>query len=43
MGGDIERMIDISQRAAVLTLKSKESVSEEVKELKWDLRSAAEQ
>jgi pseudouridine-5'-phosphate glycosidase/pseudouridine kinase len=43
MGGDTERMLDIAQRAAVLTLKSKESVSEEVKELKWDLRSAAEQ
>jgi pseudouridylate synthase / pseudouridine kinase len=43
MGGDVERMIDVAQRAAVLTLRSKEGVSEEVKGLKWDLRSAAEQ
>ncbi|KAK4240916.1 pseudouridine-5'-phosphate glycosidase [Achaetomium macrosporum] len=40
MGGEVERLIDVAQRAAVLTLRCKEAVSEEVGSLKGDLRRA---
>ena len=43
MGGKVERLIDVAQRAAVLTLRSKEGVSEEVRTLKGDLRRAVEE
>jgi pseudouridine-5'-phosphate glycosidase/pseudouridine kinase len=43
MGGKVERLIDVAQRAAVLTLKSKEGVSEEVSGLKGELRRAVEE
>jgi pseudouridine-5'-phosphate glycosidase/pseudouridine kinase len=38
MGGWVERLVDIAQRAAVLTLRSKEGVSEEVRGLRGELR-----
>lgn len=43
MGGKLEGLIDVAQRAAVLTLRSKESVSAEVAALKEDLRRAVEE
>lgn len=43
MGGKVERLMDVAQRAAVLTLRSKESVSEEVRGLRGDLRRAIEE
>ena len=43
MGGKIERLVDVAQRAAVLTLRSKESVSEEVRGLKEEVRRVAEE
>ena len=43
MGGEVERLIDVAQRAAVLTLRSKEGVSVEVTGLKGDLRRAVEE
>jgi pseudouridine-5'-phosphate glycosidase/pseudouridine kinase len=39
----VDGLIDVAQRAAVLTLRSKESVSEEVRGLKGDLRRAVEE
>lgn len=41
MGGKVERLVDVAQRAAVLTLKSRESVSEEVGGLRRELRRVA--
>ena len=38
MGGRVEKLVDIAQRAAVLTLRSKEGVSEEVRGLRGELR-----
>jgi pseudouridine-5'-phosphate glycosidase/pseudouridine kinase len=43
MGGKVDKLMDVAQRAAVLTLRSKEAVSEEVKGLKGDLRRAVEE
>ena len=43
MGGKVDGLIDVAQRAAVLTLRSKESVSEEVRGLRGDLRRAVEE
>ncbi|KXX77919.1 Pseudouridine-5'-phosphate glycosidase [Madurella mycetomatis] len=43
MGGRVERLVDVAQRAAVLTLKSREGVSEEVRGLKGELRRAAQE
>lgn len=43
MGGKIEGLVDVAQRAAVLTLRSKESVSEEVRGLKEEVRRVAEE
>jgi pseudouridine-5'-phosphate glycosidase/pseudouridine kinase len=43
MGGKVERLIDVAQKAAVLTLRCKEAVSEEVGSLKGDLRRAVEE
>ncbi|EAQ93242.1 hypothetical protein CHGG_01477 [Chaetomium globosum CBS 148.51] len=43
MGGKVEGLIDVAQRAAVLTLRSKESVSAEVRGLRGDLRRAVEE
>ncbi|KAK3695107.1 Indigoidine synthase A like protein-domain-containing protein [Podospora appendiculata] len=40
-GGRIENLVDVAQRAAVLTLKSHESVSDELFGLKNELRLAA--
>ncbi|KAL2127112.1 hypothetical protein VTI74DRAFT_11312 [Chaetomium olivicolor] len=42
MGGKVENLIDIAQRAAMLTLRSKEAVSVEVSGLKGELRRAVE-
>lgn len=41
MGGKMENLVDVAQRAAVLTLKSRESVSLELDCLRGDLRDAA--
>ncbi|KAH6853807.1 Indigoidine synthase A like protein-domain-containing protein [Chaetomium sp. MPI-CAGE-AT-0009] len=43
MGGKVDGLIDVAQRAAVLTLRSKESVSEEVRGLRGDLIRAVEE
>jgi pseudouridine-5'-phosphate glycosidase/pseudouridine kinase len=43
MGGRVDGLIDVAQRAAVLTLRSKESVSEEVRGLRGDLKRAVEE
>lgn len=43
MGGRVDGLIDVAQRAAVLTLRSKESVSEEVRGLRGALRRAVEE
>jgi pseudouridine-5'-phosphate glycosidase/pseudouridine kinase len=43
MGGKVEQLMDVAQRAAVLTLRCKEGVSEEVGSLKGDLRRAVEE
>ncbi|KAL2271224.1 hypothetical protein VTJ83DRAFT_595 [Remersonia thermophila] len=43
MGGKVENLIDVAQRAAVLTLRSKEGVSVEVSGLRRHVRRAAEQ
>ncbi|KAK4156949.1 pseudouridine-5'-phosphate glycosidase [Chaetomidium leptoderma] len=43
MGGRVERLMDVAQRAAVLTLRSKEGVSEEVRALRGDLRRVVEE
>ncbi|KAK4128747.1 hypothetical protein N657DRAFT_629793 [Parathielavia appendiculata] len=42
MGGKVDKLIDVAQRAAVMTLRSKEAVSVELSGLKWDLRRAVE-
>ncbi|KAK3337226.1 Indigoidine synthase A like protein-domain-containing protein [Cercophora scortea] len=41
MGGKVENLVDVAQRAAVLTLKSHEAVSDELFGLKGELRAAA--
>ncbi|AEO70420.1 uncharacterized protein THITE_2121851 [Thermothielavioides terrestris NRRL 8126] len=43
MGGKVERLIDVAQRAAVLTLQCEDAVSVEVASLKEDVRRAAEE
>ncbi|KAK4105535.1 hypothetical protein N658DRAFT_483005 [Parathielavia hyrcaniae] len=40
MGGEVDRLVDVAQRAAVLTLRSKEAVSLELSGLKRELRRA---
>ncbi|EGZ76462.1 hypothetical protein NEUTE2DRAFT_98313 [Neurospora tetrasperma FGSC 2509] len=42
MGGRVENLVDVAQRAACLSLRSHESVSMELAGLKGDLRLAAE-
>ena len=42
MGGRVENLVDVAQRAAVLTLKSRESVAIEVEGLRGALRDAVE-
>ncbi len=42
-GGKVEDLMDVAQRAAVLTLRSKESVSDQVGMLKEDLRRVVEE
>ncbi|GAB1310463.1 Indigoidine synthase A like protein-domain-containing protein [Madurella fahalii] len=43
MGGKVERLVNVAQRAAVLTLKSREGVSGEVRGLKGELKRVAEE
>lgn len=43
MGGRVDRLVDVAQQAAVLTLKSREGVSEEVRGLKGELRRIAQE
>lgn len=41
-GGRVERLVDVAQRAAVMTLRSRESVSPELGVLKTDLEKAVQ-
>ncbi|KAL2023183.1 hypothetical protein VTK56DRAFT_3306 [Thermocarpiscus australiensis] len=43
MGGKVERLVDVAQQAAVLTLKTKDSVSVEVAALHGEVRRAVEE